>query len=96
TRATPTTLSWPSVHVNIRPLTPLPSVPTAAAAVPTPTAPLPAVNIHLYPTSDLLHLLASLLTQIATTNDSLATALTLGLTAPTPDPPIHTTLRHSP
>ncbi|KAG6852337.1 hypothetical protein H0H87_010159, partial [Tephrocybe sp. NHM501043] len=36
-----------------------------------PPPPLPAVDIHLYLTSDLLRLLALLLSQIAATNDSL-------------------------
>jgi hypothetical protein len=74
---------------------------SSAAAAPssshTPVAPGPAqppppppphpVDIHAYPTVDLLRLLASLLTQIASTNDQLAASASITTTSSTA--PLH-------
>lgn len=59
------------------------------ALAPTPVAEIAPVpfDIHSYPSTDLLRLLASLLTQIAATNDKLDTGS--GISDPSPSSPTH-------
>ncbi|XP_006459757.1 hypothetical protein AGABI2DRAFT_135089 [Agaricus bisporus var. bisporus H97] len=54
---------------------------------PPPPTPAHPVDIHAYPTADLLRLLASLLTQIASTNDQLAASPAITTTSSTA--PLH-------
>ncbi|KAG6814821.1 hypothetical protein H0H93_012116, partial [Arthromyces matolae] len=87
TTTTTTTLSsLPRPHPHTRPsrTPPTSTIPPAPPTPPpvTPALASPLVDIHSYPTSDLLRLLASLLTQIASTNDALS-------------PPSHTRSRSS-
>ncbi|KXN92864.1 PHO85 cyclin-7 [Leucoagaricus sp. SymC.cos] len=73
---------------------PLPRLPTSTPPPPpepSSSTTLPPVDIHSYPTTDLLKLLASLLAQIASTNDQLATsvAASAGITTTSSTAPIH-------
>nr|GAT46196.1 cyclin-domain-containing protein [Mycena chlorophos] len=68
-----------------RPPAPIPAPPPQTAAVPQTVA----FDVHSYPSADLLRLLASLLTQIAATNDKLDSVAPL---APPSTTPTRTTL----
>ncbi|KAF8239598.1 cyclin-domain-containing protein [Tricholoma matsutake] len=64
--------SYPSIQLRLpTPKRQPPPPPTPSPPPPPPPPPPPDLNIHSYPAPDLLRLLASLLTQIAATNDAL-------------------------
>lgn len=66
--STSDSITRPPIQQQHKPTTPPPPLDPPAAAPQQP----PPLNIHSYPAADLLRLLASLLTQIAATNDALS------------------------
>ena len=95
-RPSPSTSSTtrPPIHTQVKSATPpLPSSIQHSIPAPPPTSSTPPpINIHSYPTPDLLRLLASLLTQIAATNDALSPAVTPSHSPVHAHPDVHSAL----